>query len=91
MLTEDEAKTKWCPLARTTEFDGVNGSRVRNRVVRTDLDPVRVNEPLGCHCIASVCMAWRFVEGATEEKPGHGFVRAAIGYCGAFGKPWGFA
>lgn len=50
ILTEQEAKTKWCPLARTSystieelEHGGVN----------------RAQGPSEVSCIASACMMWR--------------------------------
>jgi hypothetical protein len=46
MLTEDEAKTKWCPMQRHSE-QGVGGA---------------YNRPTsgGFGCIASDCMTWRW-------------------------------
>lgn len=44
-MTEDEAKTKWCPFARDSETAG-------NRSILT---PDDIRFP----CIASACMAWR--------------------------------
>jgi hypothetical protein len=70
LLTEDEAKTKWCPLARATNLGDLPVS-VNRRGNAPDTD---------CLCIASACMAWRFV-------PGTGYEPATVGYCGAFGKP----
>jgi hypothetical protein len=47
-MTEDEAKTKWCPFARIADGE----------------PSVAVNrpEPYGDvpHCLASFCMAWRW-------------------------------
>lgn len=50
MLTEDEAKTKWCPLSRT----GDTRSDERCTVNRAGNGP-----DVDCYCIASACMAWR--------------------------------
>lgn len=47
-MTEDEAKTKWCPFARISDGE----------------PPTSVNrpEPYGDvpHCLGSGCMAWRW-------------------------------
>jgi hypothetical protein len=52
MLTEAEAKTKWCPQIR---FDPAGGGLWNNR---GDSDG-------RCRCIASECMSWRW---AGEER-----------------------
>lgn len=61
MLTEDEAKAKWCPFARicVSEKDGSEASvasfnRIAHRQTSNLLTPHAAN------CIASACMAWRW-------------------------------
>lgn len=77
MLTEEEAKTKWCPLAR---YKSVNGEGINRwvNIADTQLNP----DP--ARCIASFCMAWRqaplIVGGSIPEIAG-----PRKGYCGAFG------
>jgi hypothetical protein len=64
-MTEDEAKTKWCPFSRTTEATGESCSFPRNRVARPfdEKPPMVFSDTLiGCNCIASGCMAWRWME-----------------------------
>jgi hypothetical protein len=55
-MTEDEAKTKWCPFAREplTAYDGSIpiGSSVVNRTRNG-------TAPFASLCLASECMAWR--------------------------------
>lgn len=46
MMTEEEAKTKWCPFASA-------------RVVRWDVNAIWGDPPTNA-CIASACMAWRW-------------------------------
>ena len=46
MLTEEEAKTKWCPFARSGNEAGCNRNGENGFAVAP-------------HCIGSGCMAWR--------------------------------
>lgn len=82
-MTEDEAKTKWCPFARHANGSGGVG------VNRVNWD----REYPYANCIASACMAWRWssapiqvigndATGALtrEDLPGGG-------YCGLAGRP----
>jgi hypothetical protein len=48
-MTEEEAKGKWCPMAKVASIDGDGVNR------RHDGAPNR-----GAICIASSCMAWRW-------------------------------
>jgi hypothetical protein len=89
-MTEEEAKTKWCPFARiavpftSTETDKIVGVGSANRV---GLSP-RVSiggstdrsNPESARCLGSACMAWR-----TSETYGDGSVYR--GFCGLAGKP----
>lgn len=66
-MTEEEAETKWCPMARS---DGNNrhwGSE----------------NHIGA-CIASECMAWRWM---TKPSAVEGTGIKPAGYCGLAGKP----
>lgn len=79
MVTEDEARKKWCPHARLTSPSG--DSRSWNRVMRAT--PGFEDYP---HCIASECMAWRWddrFEGAPAQWVGYSDTH---GYCGLAGK-----
>lgn len=68
MLTETEAKTKWCPFVRT---DSVGADCAFNRTTSK-------LEDYNLQCVASDCMAWRWIlVKSTEEKRG---------YCGIAGK-----
>jgi hypothetical protein len=97
MLTEEEAKTKWCPLARVSNPAGT--AQPANRVMH---DGAVLAGLSAFNCIGSVCMAWRWDEPPMGFTP-DGFVRIATGrlpdagsvipqklrqgHCGAFGKP----
>ena len=79
-MTEDEAKTKWCPMVRLTATgDPVNGGEWHsNRMPKDD----RVNVESTYLCIGSGCMMWRwtFVDEALTDS-------RTDGYCGLAGKP----
>jgi hypothetical protein len=56
-VTEQEAKTKWCPAARADQ-QGHTANR----------DPF--GRPDGaCLCIGSACMAWRWDDADSLDKP----------------------
>lgn len=56
-MTEDEAKTKWCPFARPGQVQPADCGELRgNRMMNGDVDG-------GALCIGSACMAWRWSEG----------------------------
>ena len=84
MYTEDEARTKWCPLARRMLTDASHalaedpghgiGSANRVGIDAHNADP---------KCIASDCAAWRWLPANYDEL---GEVTRQ-GYCGAFGRP----
>lgn len=93
-MTEDEAKSKWCPFSRTaapvdSEFSGTAGNRTYNGTHSVD------------NCIGSACMAWRLdnATGLKIEKHEQGHTpegkfwvkntctEGPTGYCGLAGKP----
>lgn len=75
-MTEEEAKTKWCPFGRI--LAGTDGTpplaASYNR--SSELDEPR--------CIASACMAWRWADPTTPHMDD----RAELGgFCGLAGQP----
>ena len=76
-MTEDEAKTKWCPQAVASHtnprqgFDGVPGF--------TPIFP----------CLGSACMWWRWISkaGTGEDGTANYYTGKWKGYCGVAGKP----
>lgn len=82
MMTENEAKEKWCPYSIVHDRGaGINRTN-------DDDEPFDIQ---GNMCVASQCMAWRwvpdelqkFVQGETDMN----LCKGKIGYCGLSGKP----
>jgi hypothetical protein len=74
MMTEAEAKKKWCPHIRITT--GVHESMsITNRC----------DTPTMTNCIASECMAWRWANERGLRSDGASV--PVTGYCGLAGKP----
>ncbi len=78
-MTEDDAKTKWCPMFQVSA--GMTGND-------------DVNNRMGL-CIASECMAWRWrrkPKPEMVEQSGHREVTIPAdpgsGYCGLAGDGW---
>ena len=83
MLTEDEAKTKWCPHAVASHTDPRGHSKYKN-------ERLGLPEDTFVHaCIGSACMAWRWADGPHDDVDGDtrldGTVAKAQGYCGLAG------
>lgn len=76
-MTEDEAKTKWCPMFRVTAYE-----LDAPQDYRPQTDNRGRHAPEG-NCLGSGCMAWRVysVDDRTRENGPQG------GYCGLAGKP----
>ena len=52
-MTDDEAKTKWCPFTRVVSVKGdFHRTDAYNRLLFDD-------DTVGTRCIGSDCMAWR--------------------------------
>lgn len=62
-MTEDEAKTKWCPFSR----QAVVVSRDLGTAATTNRDGGEHYGAENCLCIGSACMAWRWT-GAVAPK-----------------------
>jgi len=76
-MIESEARQKWCPFVRFhVRPSGVDKS-INNRVTGMD------DDPLNTLCIASDCMAWRWIP---EVKMPHEQADNE-GYRGLAGKP----
>lgn len=92
LLTEEQAKEKWCPFVRTVKFTPtslhgianlVQGNALGNRLAE-NMDEL----PGVTRCIASQCMAWRKLQKTEIEKNGSFTLSTeATGYCGLAGLP----
>jgi len=71
-MTEEEAKTKWCPMIRHAINDTDNNAC--NRAAK-DVNFISYT------CITTNCMMWRWTEDTYLDKLNH------FGYCGLGGKP----
>jgi hypothetical protein len=76
-LTEEDAKTKWCPEGRLiASFDNGGAATFNRTQGRSDWP----------RCIGSACMFWRWSYGTggftREDRDGN-----SLGYCGAAGAP----
>ncbi len=88
-MTEDKAKTKWCPFVRyTADSEGdVASNRCSNFIVELDIATDASS------CIGSQCMAWRWNQSPTDNAQRQqqasdplGQLRGPHGYCGLAGK-----
>lgn len=78
MMTESEAKQRWCPFVRFKSRDS-GSAPAHNRDAM--LPEFGVGDP-GFACIGSRCMAWHTASAKQDkEDPGHIEVK---GRCGAF-------
>ena len=96
MITEDEARQKWCPLARVWAAGEMHPNGANRFVSDSDHTPEKHTEAFvkGTTCMASACMAWRWdwENARTREisRKGEGMevvTQPTHGYCGAFGHP----
>lgn len=71
-MTEDEARTRWCPFVRELWTGGVEAQWSGNRYFNEDRSQVQEN----VSCLGSRCMAWRWDSQVHRS-----------GFCGLAGKP----
>lgn len=93
LVTEEEAKTKWCPEVRT----GLTAGMAVNRHI-ADAPGAKDGVYDETRCIGSACMAWRwhawtaYVPSAEPEA--HFVAEARVsfthGFCGKAGAPKGY-
>jgi hypothetical protein len=80
-MTEDEAKTKWCPMVR---HEGEEHGSFNRGGISDPINSFGIAKGYGCGCIASGCMIWR--EDLTREEAQNGY-QAKSGHCGLGGLP----
>ncbi len=83
MMTEEEARGKWCPMSRS----GVDGGGMNRSPTTPPLGTLNGS----CRCIASDCAMWRWAgpvdiwQDGTAHRPHTGGI--AAGHCGLAGRP----
>lgn len=85
-MTEDEAKKKWCPFARV--IGDLDENAAANRWPEDDSKMwAGPNGNPHSLCIASACMAWRWITIKEEPSEGHPLGISIVhgGYCGLAG------
>lgn len=96
MITEREAKEKWCPQGRKIYGGKTNDGKWKpvehvstfNLVeIMPSPDKKHKREFQRTECVGSQCMAWRWAEKSAIEVPMIGEVGERKGYCGAYGRP----
>lgn len=90
-MTEDDARTKWCPFARAVVVaKGAQDVPTHNRLTMVGMDHSAIDM---INCIASECMAWRWSDVRRENY--NKDIRVSMptysastteGYCGLAGE-----
>ncbi len=80
MMTEEQAREKWCPHARVSAS---NEPALGNHAANRWENPQGL--PDGAGCIASDCMAWRWQD-SLSIRDGEQPSKSNNGYCGLAGK-----
>ncbi|NUB05832.1 hypothetical protein FW320_06535 [Azospirillum sp. Vi22] len=86
IVSEEEARTKWCPMARVIQYGGHgNFPPAGNREIGPSGATSAADALNGaCRCITSECMAWREAAPKLVYR-GHEEQWVDVGFCGAFG------
>lgn len=75
MMTEDQARNRWCPFVRIT-LETEHWKAMNNREQPLTGNGIRTN------CIASNCMAWQWERTLVGGNDKDGFEYENGGYCG---------
>ena len=90
-MTEDEAKTKWCPFVRLVFLSQADpATYVGNRFEWTDLElgDELDGQRMSGLCIGSECMAWRWTNSPERIKEHELLNKKGVGQPGRENKPW---
>jgi hypothetical protein len=67
-MTEDEAKTKWCPMSRLAGAESDNTVSHSQAVFnRLQMPNASISLPSGVLCIGSACMMWLWLSPRTND------------------------
>ncbi len=78
-MTEEEAKTKWCPHKRVAIVsEDLSECTPAHNQVEFDARPELGKYAVHYRCIGSACMAWRWL----DDEPG-----CEAGFCGLASRP----
>ena len=77
LMTEEEAREKWCPMARTFHVSKEGPQLGPFNRFLIEERPMRLHKEV--KCIASDCMMWRQVDGNPMNPSTMG---KTFGYCG---------
>jgi len=81
MITEVEAKTKWCPFIRVGLVTGKEGAEQLFPPANTLIDGTRLGA-----CAGSECMAWRWEMVSASQLGTIRIPSKETGYCGLAGE-----
>lgn len=85
-MTEQEAKEKWCPMARVANALHPNGSTAIAGFTVANRSSGVGDVPVNSMCLGSSCMAWRWINDPAGPQPPDGPESDYRGYCGLAGK-----
>ena len=86
MLSEKQAKEKWCPFARVT-WSSPESSGSGNRFPMDGANETEGTHYLNdqCRCLASGCVMWQEHQALNNEKTAYELT--GLGYCGLAERP----
>ncbi len=86
LLTEKEARGKWCPHVRLRVLDRAHAETMAfNRVVKKAGPHDARDDVEFTHCIGSGCSQWRWPAAGSGQLTNSAGER--VGYCGLAGRP----